>query len=103
MRMFLIAILVCTGPVLAQKPPVSGNPVTQLPKDFVVAVLNGQAITLAELDGHARKADAAQLFDLNLQLFELRKNILDTMLGERLLSAEADRAGQTLEEFEARA
>jgi protein-disulfide isomerase len=101
--MFLIAILVCVAPVLAQKPSVSGNPVAQLPEDFVVAVLNGQEITLAELDGHAKKADAAQLFDLNLQLFELRKSILDTMLGERLLGEQARRASQTLEEFEARA
>lgn len=63
--------------------------------DTVVATVQGQNVTLGELDEHIK----AQLSDLDEQKFQMRKQGLESMLNERLVKAEAKTRGVTEEEY----
>ena len=60
-----------------------------------VARVGGQEISAAELDEIA----AARLVRLQVQAYELRKQALDEMIDERLLTAEAETRGITMDEL----
>jgi protein-disulfide isomerase len=94
----LITLLAWAMPVLAQTRPVS-DPINSLPKDTIVAMIDGEAITLGDLEAYSKDKQPRQLFQLNQQLFEFRESMLGLMLGERLLKAEADKAGMTVDEL----
>jgi len=83
---------------VAQTPPAT-DPITQLPHDTVVAVVDGEAIQLNDLEAYSRTRDPKKLFQLNQQLFEFREGMLGLMLGERLLKLEAQKARMTVDEF----
>lgn len=63
-----------------------------------VAVVNGRAITQAELDGSI----TAQLFPLQQQIYALRKAALDNLILRELLAGEAKKRGVTAEELRKR-
>jgi len=61
----------------------------------VVAKVNGEAITFAELDQEA----AAKLVRLKSQAYDIRKQTLDQLIDDRILAAEATKRGITKEEL----
>jgi protein-disulfide isomerase len=61
----------------------------------IVAEVNGDAITKAELDD----ASAGQLSRLQSQIFQVRKVALDGLIGDRLVAQAAKKDGKTVEEF----
>ncbi|MPZ17489.1 MAG: thioredoxin domain-containing protein [Luteitalea sp.] len=61
-----------------------------------VAVVDGSAITQAELDG----AIGMQLSEIEERLYDLRKDRLEDLIAERLIAAEAKRRGMTVEVLE---
>lgn len=61
----------------------------------IVAKLDGQEITLAELDAAAK----GQLDDLRVQVFEIRKTALEQMVDELLLNKEAEKRSVELEQL----
>ena len=99
MKLFLLATFLWTTPVFAQPAALPVDPINQLPPATVVAVVDGESITVRDLDDYAKRHDGRQLFELNQQLYDLRKAILGQIVGERLLQAEAARTGKTVDEL----
>jgi protein-disulfide isomerase len=99
MRPFLLAwlLLADAAIVAAQKPSDPPDPLTVLPSDTIVAVVDGQTIQLRDLEAFSRTKDSKKLFQLNQQLFEFRESMLNLMLGERLLKLEAEKTGLSVE------
>ena len=64
--------------------------------DEIVATVDGQPITNADL----RKALGRNLASLETQVYDLKKQQLDELIGRKLLAAEAVRRGMTLEALE---
>src|SRR3712207_1727931 len=67
--------------------------------DMIVARVNGEAIRLSDLDAYSRRADPKALFHLNQQLFDFREQMLEGLVGERLLAQAAERQGLAVEEL----
>jgi len=99
MRLFLLALLLITDAAIAaaQKPSDPRDPLTVLPPDTIVAVVDGQTIQLRDLEAFSRTKDPKKLFQLNQQLFEFRESMLNLMLGERLLKLEAEKTGLSVD------
>jgi len=93
--MALAALAACSRgsaspPKVAAAPPGSG--------DAVAAVVEGQPITLAEVDARAR----ARLSRVRQEEYEIRKDALSELIAERLFEAEAKKRGLTAEELRQR-
>jgi protein-disulfide isomerase len=97
MKVFAIALLFWSAPLLAQTG--APDPLRQVPSETVVAVVDGEAITLADVEAFSNTRDPKKLFQLNQQVFEFRESMLGLMLGERLLKLEAQKARLTVEEL----
>ncbi len=67
--------------------------------DTVVAVVDGEPIRMRDLDAYSRTQDPRKLFQLNQQLYDLQAQLLDDLLGERLLEQEAARQNMTVEQL----
>jgi protein-disulfide isomerase len=67
--------------------------------DTVVAVVHGEAITMADLEEYSRTAEPKGLFQLNQQLFDFREQMLDGLVAERLLAREAEQQGLSVEQL----
>jgi protein-disulfide isomerase len=78
----LVAII--TSEPCAQVPPPGTPPASA---ERVVATIDGDKITEADLD----RAVGAEIGRLEQQIYELRKNRLDELIGERLVAREAAR------------
>jgi hypothetical protein len=63
--------------------------------DTIVATVDGQRIQPSDVDAYSRTADARQLFLLNRQLQDPRRDVVESLNDERLLNAEAARLGTT--------
>ena len=98
MKLAVIAILLWATAVSAQPHMWRADPVTRLPNETVVAVIDGTPITVGELEEFSQSKDPRKLHQLNQQLFDFREAMLGLMLGERLLKIEAERAGKPVEE-----
>jgi protein-disulfide isomerase len=87
-----IALAGCGRPGAAPSPapPASGQS-----GDAVVAEVDGERITAAELDRHA----AGQLQQVRDQEYEIRRNALDDLIGQRLIEKRARERGMTAEEL----
>ena len=83
MKMFAIALSFWAAPLFAQTGP--ADPLRRIPSETVVAMVDGEAITLADVEAFPTRK-IQKLFQLNQQIFEFRENMLGLMLGERLLS-----------------
>jgi protein-disulfide isomerase len=62
-------------------------------------MIDGEAITLKDVEKFSNSKDPRRLFQLNQQLFEFRESMLGLLLGERLLKLAANEAGTTVDEF----
>ena len=71
----------------------------RLANDAPVAMIDGEIIRIARSDAYSQSQDPRKVFQLNQQLYEFRQKMLDTMLGERLLSMEARTANVTVEQL----
>lgn len=67
--------------------------------DATAAVVDGESIKFRDLAGYSRTAEPRRLFLLNQQLQDARRGLLDSLSDERLLEAEAARAGTTVSEL----
>ena len=77
------ALVLSTSSLVAAQIPPAANSLTP------VAVVNGQSISDAEL----ASAAAAQLRQLDLQEYQLKKEVLESLVNQKLLEAEARRRG----------
>ena len=78
----VLALVAAPRPLAAQQSPAPAPAATS---PSVVAEVNGEPITAADLD----KAVGQQISRLEDQIYNLRKQQLDTLIAERLLNAEA--------------
>jgi protein-disulfide isomerase len=67
--------------------------------DAIVAIVDGERIRMRDLDQYARSQDPKKLFQLNQQLFDFRDQMLDQLVGERLLAQEAERLKTSIEQL----
>ena len=77
----------------AQSPPVAANP------DQVVAEVAGQPITLKDVDAKWEAFDAAERARVIQAMYQNRRNMLDQIVGDRLIEHAAKAAGQAPEAF----
>jgi protein-disulfide isomerase len=73
----------------------AAQPIRQQTADDAVAMVGGVRITLAEVDARALTAPAANFGNLPLAqaLYEARRAVLDEMIGNRLIDADAKARG----------
>jgi protein-disulfide isomerase len=71
------------------------QPETQVSADAVVAVVDDAPITAGELD----RTVARQLAELDAQMYDLRRQKLDEVIGDRLIAAEAQRRGMAVNDL----
>jgi protein-disulfide isomerase len=90
-RAFLpgLVVVVAGAACSAQEPARTGAPAAPL------AVVNGEAITAAEVEAAA----GAQLQELRQQEYQIKSEVLRRIVFERLLAAEATKAGTSVEEY----
>ncbi len=73
----------------------SSDPLNNLAPETIGAVVDGDVIRLGDIEAYSQAQDPRKLFQMNQQLYDFRRKMLDVMVGERLLSAEANAAGLT--------
>src|SRR5262245_22148156 len=73
----------------------AAQPIRQQTADDVVATVGGARITLGEVDARALTAPAANFGNLPLAqaLYEARRAVLEDMIGNRLIEADAKTRG----------
>jgi protein-disulfide isomerase len=64
-----------------------------------VATVNAESIRMRDLDKYARSQDPKKLFQLNQQLFDFQDQMLDQLVGERLLAQQAERLKISVEQL----
>ena len=74
-------------------PAVTANP------DQVVAEVAGKPITLKDVDAKWEEFDAAERARIIQAMYQNRRNMLDQIVGDRLIENAAKAAGQTVEAF----
>jgi len=84
-----VALLFALAALAVRAQSAPPGPATSTPQGRPVAVVNGEAITAADLE----KALADQLDRLQSQLYESRRRKLDELIENRLLAQEAARRG----------
>ena len=75
----------------AQTPDQTSKPASPSDKKLALAEVNGKAVTLEEVEG----ALGAQLAQLEEQIYQLKRQRLESLIAERLLDQEAVRRGVT--------
>jgi protein-disulfide isomerase len=98
------AIVLALGTVVftacAEEPTASAqSPVAASNPDQVVAEVAGQPITLKEVDAKWEEFDAAERARILQATYQNRRNMLDQIVGERLIDNAAKAAGQTVAAF----
>lgn len=94
--MGLLVGLSCSGAQgAAQSPP----PAAQAAPDQVVAEVGGRKITLKEVDQKWQEVDPAEEARVTQLVYQHRRNVLDTMVGDLLIEEAAKKAGQSAEQF----
>jgi protein-disulfide isomerase len=95
--LFIVSLIcVVAGRSDAQQP--AGVPLS-IEDDAIVAIVGGDRIRMRDLDQYARSQDPKKLFQLNQQLFDFRDQMLDQLVGERLLSQEAEHLKISIEQL----
>ena len=89
----LVAIPGCGNAHSQQAPPASANASQASVSPDVVATVDGQTITAADLE----ETTAASVAKLEEQVYQIKRDRLDEMIGDRLLAAEAKRRGITVD------
>lgn len=79
----------------ASPPPASRTGGATLSGDAVVAEVNGESITAADLD----QAAATALARIRQEEYDIRRQHLNDMIAERLIEAEAEKRGVSVEEL----
>jgi len=77
----------------AQSPAPQGNP------DQVVAEVAGVPITLKDVDAKWEEFDAAERARVTQAMYQNRRNMLDQLVGDRLIANAAKAASQTSDKF----
>lgn len=77
----------------AQTPAVASSP------DQVVAEIGGKPITLKDVDAKWEALDAAEHSRIAQALYQNRRNMLDQIIGDRLIEDAAKAAGQPVDKF----
>lgn len=84
-----------TAPAAAAAPAAASD----LPADMVVAVVDGKNVILSELDGLLAGEFAQMEKQLKDQKFKMRTDALDQLVVKRLVLAEAQKLGQSEEDW----
>jgi protein-disulfide isomerase len=77
----------------AQAPSAQSNP------DQVVAEIGGKPITLKDVDAKWEEFDAAERARIVQAMYQNRRNMLDLIVGDRLIESAAKAAGQPVDAF----
>lgn len=94
MKFILFSILLLApsaSSIGAQAPDQTSKPASPSDKKSALAEVNGKAVTSEEVEG----ALGAQLAQLEEQIYQLKRQRLESLIAERLLSLEAARRGVT--------
>lgn len=86
-----LAAVVLAGPACAQT-PVAGP-------GEAAATIGGRTVTVAELDRKWQELDAASYMKSAQERYDIRRRVIDVMIGEHLLGEEAKARGMTTEEL----
>ena len=89
----LVAIPACGNAHSQQAPPASANAPSATASPDVVATVDGQSITAADLE----ETTAASVAKLEEQVYQIKRDRLDELIADRLLAAEAKRRGITVD------
>jgi len=89
----LVAIPGCGNAHSQQAPPASANASQASVSPDVVATVDGQTITAADLE----ETTAASVAKLEEQVYQIKRDRLDELIADRLLTAEAKRRGITVD------
>ena len=89
----VVGLLVALATMRAQSPPAAPAPAGAPPTPGVVAQVDGEPITAAQLD----KALGPSLDKLEQQIYEMRRQQLDELIAQKLVTKEAARRGVTVE------
>ena len=92
--LFRIGLLWFVAPALAFSQS-AGSVKKDPPKDVPLATVDGKAITEEDLAPMV----AGQLRPLHEQEYQIKKNALDTLIGQKVLEAEAKKKGMTTEKL----
>ena len=88
----LLASMAATRGVNTQQTP-------QAPNDPVVAVIDGQTLTLSEVDARWREQDAGSFAYLQQEQYAARRRALDSIIGAYVLEREAARRGLSVQKL----
>ena len=86
-----LAAVVLAGPACAQTPQAGSNE--------AAATIGGRTVTVAELDRKWQELDAASYMKSAQERYDIRRRVIDVMIGEHLLGEEATARGMTTEEL----
>jgi protein-disulfide isomerase len=94
MKFILFSILLLApsaSSIVAQNPDQTSKPTSPSDKKSALAEVNGKAVTSEEVEG----ALGARLAQLEEQIYQLKRQRLESLIAERLLANEAARRGVT--------
>ncbi len=95
-------VALLSGSVLAgcgEEAKVSAQAAPAVNPDQVVAEVAGKPITLKEVDAKWEEFDAAEHQRVIQSLYQNRRNMVDQIVGDRLIEAAAKTAGQPVDKF----
>ena len=87
----ILLLALAPSSIVAQTPDQPSKPASPSDKKSALAEVNGKAVTSEEVED----ALGAQLAQLEEQIYQLKRQRLESLIGERLLTSEAARRGVT--------
>ena len=84
----------------SEEPTASAQAPAAASPDQVVAEIGGKPITLKDVDAKWEAFDAAEHARIVQSLYQNRRNMLDQLIGDRMIEAAAKAAGQPVAQFQ---
>ena len=95
LSMAVLAAALTAAPACAQSPAATR---TAVPSD-VAAKIGDRTLTVEEIDRKWRELDAASYMKSTQEMFDIRRRVIDVLVGDHLLAEEAKKRGLTTEEL----
>ena len=95
LSMAVLAAAFAAAPACAQSPA----PIRTAEPSDVAAKIGDRTFTVEEIDRKWRELDAASYMKSTQEMFDIRRRVIDVMVGDHLLAEEAKKRGLTTEEL----